>query len=43
MVPDTERRWIQEELRSTPHCPSRATLFVLLAVLVLILAAVSTC
>ena len=43
MVPNTERRWIQEELRSTPHYPSKATLLVLLIILVLLVVAVSRC
>ena len=43
MVPDTERKWIQAELRSAPLASPRIFLIVVLVVLALFLLVVATC
>jgi len=37
MPPDIEREWIKEELRNRPWLPSRLSLGILIAILVLLL------
>ncbi len=39
MVPDIEREWIEEELRTRPPCRTRPVLWGVLAVLLLLVAA----
>jgi hypothetical protein len=43
MVPDIEREWIEEELRSRPASLSRFSLQIALVALALVLAALLTC